>query len=43
MALEKDTPFNRNQILKMTVAEVHMNLIYLNRRGAVDRKYSELK
>lgn len=41
--LESETPFNRYQIVKMSVSEIHMELIYLNRRNAANKRYSDLK
>ncbi len=42
MALEKETPYNHQQLLKMSVKETHFRLIYLNHEAAVDRRYNEL-
>lgn len=41
--LESETPFTRYQIVKMTVSEIHMELIYLNHRNAAQKRYDSLK
>lgn len=40
--LEKETPFDRNEITQMSVYEVYYNIRYLADYGAVMRKYGEI-
>jgi len=40
--LEKETPFNRNQIIEMSVYEVYHNIRYIADYNAVTKKYFDI-
>ena len=40
--LEKETPFNRKELLKWSVAEFNYNLVYLSHYNNTIKKYQEI-
>lgn len=40
--MEKETPFNRNELLKWTVKEFKGNLIYIAWQNAAQKRYQDI-
>lgn len=40
--MEKETPYKRDELLKWSVGEFHLNLSYIAWRNKVEKRYSEL-